>query len=265
MTGFAVDEVDQASEAASRPVAVAASSPSPTTRPTTQRPGRMQAGIATDDDPEPDVSTPDAKGSLVPRPSRIGPVQLRSNADHVAASGFVPHAVSPETWSTVSERRRAEVLERAALLNVRNHLPDDAVSKALASVIDDEEEVENPFDWGVARRVIASFPPPFRDVDHRPSPAMLELAAVVERLCEAELSEPGSADDMRDYFAGFGLRPATLDALAAAFVERLARLRAETRGPLPIDAAAEPARGSLPEPYRGPMFGMNDEYDGLTF
>lgn len=212
------------------------------------------------------VAVPAAAPAAVPAPRapRSGRIALRTDVRALAVSGHAPRAVTADVWSRVPEHQRAEVLERAAYFNIRDRLPDDAVRTALEHVAADEAEAEGDFDWDVARAIVSAFPAPSRDVDHRPSPDMLRMAVVVERLVAAEIERPGTADDAPAYFDGFGLGPEVTAALAGAFSARLARVRAESgvdaAPPEPLPAGSE---HDLPAPVRGLLWVPEDEYGGF--
>lgn len=233
--------------ASDAPPAPATDGPAPAAA--VRRPPKMTLNQA----PGAGLPTPGPRDAT-PRKHRLGPIRLGGGADSAAVTGYVPHAVSGRTWEQVPERLRAEVLERAAVHNVRGTLAEDAVRKALSQALEDEMEVEAEFDWGVARMIVSAFPAPFRDVDHRPSTDILVIAAVVERLCRAELTQPGAGSGHRQYFEAFGLSERTLDAVSAAYRSRLEAMRL-LLPPEPEDEAPE-------QPSRA-MFGMDDDYAGL--
>lgn len=241
--------------AAPAPGAASGSAPAGVPAPPVRRPSRMTLGQTLGSTLARPVA-PETRDAT-PRPGRLGPIKLGGGADSAVATGNVPHAVSGAAWGEVPERLRPEVLERAAVLNIRGAMPDEAVRKALAHALEDEAEAEAEFDWAVARAIVRAFPVPFRDPDHRPSPTVLSMAAVVERLCRAELSQPGAGARHREYFEAFGLSPAALDAVSGAYRARLGALRA-LLAPEPEDEHGS----QLPRPVQA-MFGMEDEYDGL--
>ena len=158
-----------------------------------------------------------------------------------------PLGFTRSEWFAVPRRLRDEALARASMFTFQGTHPDEALSRAIHDILEDEFSAESPFEWQVVHAILETVDGAKRSgLDRRPSEEAVSLAMKVESLAQAEILERGAAAGAADYFAAFGAKPAACQAAVAACLARIRTLKAELKRNVPPPEISSPTMKSRP-------------------